>query len=567
MEVADQILNLNCNYEFPTLDNIDYHVLFKEHICYFYLNLIRKYSHRNVLELSKQLSEVLNILKTCIQTSQDEYLPYLLLFYRMLGQTRDILYGKGEHEISYMMLLEFYKIYPTLAIYALHRYVQPINELDIPYGSWRDIKHLCEYIREHSVKGEDHELIKVCVNLVNLQLYTDLETWNFSIHSRSPKHLSNIAKWIPRENKKFDWLFDKLAAQYSSYIFETLTKPDSIIKATTKANRIYRKKISLLNKALKTTQIKQCSQKIDEIDPNNVAWYTLMKQPQLMFGLNKTYETFSKKMRDHITYTYKTGEHYSNYYPVSFFVKRALCVIGSQSEEKKLEIDILNKLWVRFSRTISQNDFNNILPILDASFFMQAMDSEEYYSAIGFSLLIAERSKFGKRILAVDYQSTWINIDECKGFVSTIENIYQTMLSRTNTLFNVDNTIDLFIYSLLQSRSTRRFIENMAIVIFSNFNSNFSINILKESFIKFDLPFPNIILWNLAKYNLVEPFYNINDKVAIMSGMSNGCFYSFNNILHQLKSEKQNIFENISMVLNDRRYDVLESYLKKIITL
>lgn len=569
----EQYLDYNCLNEFPALSVNDHHSLFKERICYFYLNLIRKSSHKNVLELSKQLTEVLCLLKMFIRKSQDEYLPYLSLFYRMLGQTRDIIYGKGEHEISYMMLLVFYEIYPTLAIYALHRYVQPTNSVDTPYGSWRDIKYLCEYIREHSSKGDNHELIKICLELMNSQLFNDLEAWQFSVHPRSRKHISNVAKWIPRENKQFNWLFERLAINWAThnmaYIFETLTKPNSIIKAVTKAKRIYRKKISFLNKALDTTEIKQCSQKIEEIEPKHVAWHTFMKQHRLVFGLDEKYKECSQKIREHMIKNKKNNTHdyyYSNYYPISFFVKRALCLISKADEEKKVETNILNKLWSRFSKTLSRTGYDNLLPMLDASFYIQAMDSEEYYNAIGFSILIAERSKFGKRILAVDYQSTWINLDGCKDFVSMIENIHQTMLSRSNTMINFNSAMELFIYSLLQTKSTRRFIENMSIVLFSDFKSILSIDFFKEPFSKLGLPFPNIICWNLAKHELIEQFYNANDNIIIISGISNGSFNSLNNLLPYLRLGKKDAFENISLILNDGRYDVLEAYLKHVVS-
>jgi len=481
----------------------------------------------------------------------------------MLGQTRDIIYGKGEHEISYMMILVFYEVFPILSIYAVYRYVQPIDGLDVPYGSWRDIKYLCEYIREHSLKGDDHELIKICIELINSQLFIDLETWQFSLYPRSRKHISNVAKWIPRENKQFTWLFEKLAIhwteKHSPYIFETLTKPDSIIKAVMKAKRIYRKKISFLNKALDTTEIKQCSQKTQEIEPKHVAWHTLMKQPKLVFGSDVNYKECSQKIREHMIKNIKNNpqHHYSNYYPVSFFVKQALFIITDKNNDKKVETDILNKLWSRFSTTVKRGGLGNVLPIIDASFYMQAMDSEEYYTAIGFSILMAEQSKFGKRILAVDYQSTWINLDGCENFVAMIENIHQTMLSRSNTASNIDNAIELFIYSLLQTKSTRRFIENMSIVIFSDFVSLSSIDICKEKFIKFNSYCPNIICWNMSKHKLIEPFYKTDDTIVIISGLSNGCFNSF-----CLRLEKKASFENISEVLNDERYDVLESYLK-----
>jgi hypothetical protein len=269
-------------------------------------------------------------------------------------------------------------------------------------------------------------------------------------------------------------------------------------------------------------------------------------------------------MRKHITQNFKNGEHYSNYYPISFFVKTALTLFGSQSDEKKIEIDVLNSLWIKFSNTFSKEGFSNVLPILDTSFFSQAMDSDAYYFGIGYVFLIAERSNFGKRILAIDYQATWINIEESSGFVSIIENIHNTLLSRTNTVFNIENAMQMVVYSLIQSKSTRRFIENMNIVIFSDFKFASSIYTLKDTFINQGISSPNIIYFNLSKYELVEPCYNINDN--IVSGLSNGVFSALRKILKNLRLSKSSIFENVCVILNDRRYDVLGSYLKYVVS-
>ena len=44
---------------------------------------------------------------------------YLSLLYRMIGQTRDIIDGKGEYELSYMMIYTWYDFYPELSKFAL----------------------------------------------------------------------------------------------------------------------------------------------------------------------------------------------------------------------------------------------------------------------------------------------------------------------------------------------------------------------------------------------------------------------------------------------------------------
>ena len=56
--------------------------------------------------------------------------------------TRDIKNGKGERDLSYLQLFIWYSYYPRLAERALTSFVYT-------FGSWRDIKDLCGFIRKH----------------------------------------------------------------------------------------------------------------------------------------------------------------------------------------------------------------------------------------------------------------------------------------------------------------------------------------------------------------------------------------------------------------------------------
>jgi len=548
--------------QFPTLKTFDFHQFFQDQIVFFYFNLIKKNTWINV-ELSKKLSDVLHLLKKNIQKDPG-FIEYLVLFYRMIGHTRDIYFGKGEHDISYMLLMVFYDVYPILAIYAVHRFVQPNDILNIPYGSWRDIKYLCEYIRKNSPKKENHGLIQYCISLMNSQLKTDYETWRFSIHARSRNHISNVSKWIPREYKKFHWLFNMLVLDWTKtnkpFLLNNVSSFYS--KAILKEIRIYRRRVSLLNKALDTTEIKQCSQNWNEIDPKNIPCYTLMKQRSLIFGKSEKYQVCSKKIREHFENDKNSSQYYglfnkylSNSYPVAFFVKEAYRLLKSSDNDSQK--DLLNKQWKMFSKTICINEFDNVLPIIDSSFYMQSNDSESFYSAIGYSVLIAERSSFGKRILMVDYQPTWIVIDSETDFIDIIENIHNSIFSRTNTLININDAMELIVYSLLQSNSTNRFVEKMKLIFFSNFH-DINIDSFKKPFSKYGLSLPIFVFWNLSKQEIIEPV----DNVYVLSGLSNGLLYVFCDLLKYIKNNKsQNTYDNVRFILNNKRYDILENYI------
>jgi len=554
--------------QFPTLKTFDFHQFFQDQIVFFYFNLFKKFDTKNVLELSKKLSDVLQLLKKNIQKDL-EFIKYLVLFYRMMGHIRDIYFGKGEHDISYMFLMVFYDNFPVLAIYAMHRFVQPTDNLNIPYGSWRDIKYLCDFIRKNSPKKENHGLIQYCIDLMNSQLKKDYETWRFSIHARSRNHISNVSKWIPREHKKFHWLFNMLVLDWiktnKPFFLNNNNNNTSYLKAILKAKRLYRRKVSTLNKAMDTTEIKLCSQNWDEIDPKNIPCYTLMKQRSLMFGKSEKYQVCSNKIREHFDndknssqYNGHFNKYLTNSYPVAFFVKEAYRLL--KSDDNNSQKDLLNKQWRMFSKTICINGFDNVLPIIDSSFYMQLNDCESFYSAIGYAIIIAERSNFGKRILTVDYQSTWINFDSETDFIDIIENIQNSTVSKTNTLININDAMELIVYSLLQSKSTNRFIKNMKLVFFSNFH-DINIDSFKKPFSKYGLSLPIFVFWNLSKQEIIEPF----DNVYILSGISNGLLYVLCDLFKFIKTDKKkhivHTYDNVRFILNNKRYDILENYI------
>ena len=164
--------NTNLDSEYPLLNNIDKDLFFKEQIILLYYNLSRK---NNIQSLSMIFDNLLCSLK---KWNNNSFLQYLIVIFKMVGQTRDCFYGKGEHDLSYMLLAILYKYYPVLAIYALHKFIQPLSNGELGYGSWRDIKYFCEYLRSNTFQCIHHPLIKYCIQLMNNALKRDYDNWN-----------------------------------------------------------------------------------------------------------------------------------------------------------------------------------------------------------------------------------------------------------------------------------------------------------------------------------------------------------------------------------------------------
>ena len=95
------------------------------------------------------------------------------------------------------------------------------NPLSHQYGSWKDVKRFCQYIKDNSEEGESHPLIKSILEFSILELNKRYDA------SISDPHFKPdlIGKWLPREKSKYKWIFNTMA--------RTMNSPQFINTATT----------------------------------------------------------------------------------------------------------------------------------------------------------------------------------------------------------------------------------------------------------------------------------------------------------------------------------------------
>ena len=118
----------------------------REKICQFAFQLNRT-DENGVLNLRTILRDMIINITTRLYVAnvveREVLSAYLSLLYKLIGHTRDIIDGKGEYTLTYMMIHTWYEFYPTLAFFALKCLV----DLDDPklhqYGSWKDLKYFC----------------------------------------------------------------------------------------------------------------------------------------------------------------------------------------------------------------------------------------------------------------------------------------------------------------------------------------------------------------------------------------------------------------------------------------
>jgi hypothetical protein len=555
----------------------------KEKILQFSFQLVRT-SKENINNLEKNLRNILYFLKHLPKTNHEiniERDHYLILLYKMIGHTRDIIDGKGECQLTYMMIYVWYSFYPELAYHALFS-LNNNGTKEHPYGSWKDIKYFCNYCREKTM-DETHPLIQNCIQILNGQLKWDDAS---SVYNTS---ISLVSKWIPREkSNKFGWLFTYLACDYFKKYYLTAKTSQSIEKATLKCKTEYRKLISKLNKHIDTLQIKQCANEWSKIDFDKVTSISFTKQKKAFLNVKKDGEVRSQN-DDRII----CAEHFKDYINkckedkteikgkrvgLNDFTKQAIDIIQKASingynESLLLEKEMLNSQWR--DNSSQTGCLENMIAMADTS---GSMDGDPLYSALALAVRVAEKSKLGKRMMTFSNHPSWMNLENKDNFVDCIE-VIRTAPFGMNT--NLYAAFDLILDAIIQSEMEPEHVSNMVLAIFSDMQIDASDNTntdkkvlydkLKEKYefagmnSKYKKPYnvPHILFWNLRSTNGF-PSLSIQPNVSMLSGFSPALLNLFcEKGIDCLQSYTPWLL--LEEALSNKRYDILENKAKEII--
>ena len=465
------------NAEFPLLTQKDKDVCLHEYFKRQYIVFAYKWNRiTDIIPIDKDsmsisLLHVLRLLKKLIQKHgmKSEWGIYLKQYYRLMAFTRDGVYGKGEHDLSYRMILVWYLVFPVLAIYFIH-------QLPMKYGSWRDLPYLCEHVyRTYKGSTGGDGLIDCCIEIMNNQFRKDLKHYDLGEYEL----ISYVAKWIPREYKKMDWLYLRCvlhwAKENTPHLLHSAVEYSSFCKALLKCKGEYRKKMALLNRFLDTSEIKQCSREHQLLNSKNVSKYTLAKCSDLDYVPNILSEKLSSLFVSTDKYSFQE-EKTSIMLPISYYIKRAFHILDREmlGENMKRDKELLNKQWMIYSKIVLPKSIRRepIIPFLDVSFEMQ-QDTEVFYTAFGMALLVAQKSSIGngKRILAMGQNPIWIDFSSSCSLVESVSIIRNYLAGIQKTFVNFQKAIDLIQSAICQNVNYYMYVPH--IVVFSTFAFSF----------------------------------------------------------------------------------------------
>lgn len=494
----------------------------RERILQLSFQLTRCKDAKQIQNLSNIADQILSQLAADYKTNKidrAEYIGFMSIMFRIVGQTRDIIEGKGEYTLAYMLLAVWYKHHPRLALFAFKCFVS--LDLEHPYGSWKDVKHMIKYMKQHKT---GQELVSYAVGLLNDQIRKDV----------SAEVPSLAAKWAPREKSAHSELFAKLASDYFPDYASSAKTDETAKKAVSKAKMDYRKVISSLNKKLDTVQIKQCGQSWAEIDPCKQTSITMHKQKRAF--LNKTKKGEQRTvLEDRIQCASKFTEFAAKAEKgeveikgkrigLNDFTKEAIELI-TRSQTRGSEAKILNAQWVNSS--LQTGKLGKMIAMVDVS---GSMSGDPIHVAIALGLRIAEKSLLGKRVLTFSATPNWVNLDGCDNFVEMVEKVQRADWGMST---NFMAALNLILDAIIQHKLQPEDVEDMVLTILSDMqidsadtNYGSMMGMIEQKYAEtgmrlFGKPFkaPHILFWNLRSTDGF-PALSLQKNASMMSGFS-----------------------------------------------
>jgi Domain of unknown function (DUF2828) len=451
--------------------------------------------------------------------TKEEYVEYMSLLYRMIGHTRDIVDGKGEYTLSYMLLGVWHNNYPELAKIAFRYFViSPEGQTNFhPYGSWKDIKYFHKF-------QSNSPIVEYGMQLLLDQLRIDSTSDNPSL----------AAKWVPREKSQFSDLFTNLALQYFCDYTSTAKTEVARKRAIIKAKMDFRKLISSLNKKLDTVQIKQCGLNWSQIDPAKQTSITMHKQKRAFLNVDKRgeqrhdlvdriecakkFEEFSQKaIRGEVEIKGKR-------IGLNDFTSEAIVLIHS-NRSTSVEADILNAQWIDNSKQTGA--LGKMIAMVDVS---GSMSGDPMNAAIALGIRVAEKSILGKRIMTFSASPSWVNLSGENTFV---EMVYKISKADWGMNTNFAAALDMILDAIIVNKLRPEDVEDMVLAIFSDMQMDEADR--KSKSLMDDIekryedagirlwgkPFksPHILFWNLRSTNGF-PTLSTQKNCSMMSGFS-----------------------------------------------
>ena len=444
-----------------------------------------------------------------------------------------------------------------------------------PFGSWRDIKGLCLFIRQFSQKGENDPFIETCLGLMNHQLDVDYTHWNNALDeyvrkqntgfalmekpSPSSVGISMVAKWIPREHSSYDWLFKRAAVQwirsFKPHYFKSCTNESQFKSALRKGSKEYRHVFSRLSKEWDTLEIKQCNKQWDSIKPSAIPFSALLRQQQSLLNIHSN-GVVRSNIGDRVSCATKIQKYWratrSSNNPVFIdmgtFIKTAIRVVHVE-EVRRMEIQWKHIL----SQYVPSSSLDMLLPIVDMSLFRD--QENRFYEALGLACIVAMKSS--KRIFLFDQTTHVVSIEHCTSLKEVLA-ILRPIYHEHHIGQNVKGVCDTL---LLSMRETNVPVDEVKLMFFTSYDRCTIQDVVQASFEHAGYAHsPFLLIWRATEKIMPSSSSSSSSRTFVFSGNSNYTLCRISSLPPEAWNQ-MNAFDFVAFLLNQPRYDIFEQTL------
>ena len=525
----------------------------------------------------------------------------LTLLYKLIPYTRDVYGGLGERDLTYQMLFIWNYHFPVPVATCLHQLVLPI-QFNPPYGSWRDIRGLCQFVRSHSEKGEQDPFIETCIGMMNHQLDADLKAWDNALDEFNRKQntmaeiprpnavsagLSLVCKWIPREHGKFHWLFIRCAIQYirafQPHYFKFCKNDSQFQAALRKGAKEYRRAFARLSRVWNVLETKQCALQWDTIQHSDIPFIAGHRQQQALLNIGLSGNVRTQTMQDNsrklcaekhklhwATNAAYKSHHLDKVNPLFLdmgsLVKTALRV--SQGDEVK-------RLETQWKHLLEQcSDLGTTIPILDTSLF--SISNDRFYEGLGLALYVSALTNH--RLFLFDQTCHFLSLEN--------EKQLRAMLQRVKPIYHehhIGRDFQLvckrLIASIQDSQLPEEEVGQLRLAFFTHWQSESEIEAIRETIRNCFATAgyktcPFLLFWRggnnmTADGNTqlaLEP-EKMAEKMARTFYFSGNTNYIWTRLskLQDCHWKSMNAFDLVAYLLNHERYAPFDSYFKTLL--
>jgi hypothetical protein len=474
---------------------------------------------------------------------------FMSLIYRLMLHTRDIISGKGEYMLSYMMLGEWVRyaaccedsshsarMANDLANAAIESFVK-VDGLDHPYGSWKDMKYFANYLRDHVARDFSMlinlPVFKHMIGLMVEQLRED----------EAAEEPSLLCKWLPREkSKKFGWLAQHIAVEYNDQWIRTAPAAHQH-QAIRKCMVHYRQTIARVNRRLNTVQIDQCAGTWDKINfAKSVTSITMARQMKAF-----QYVDHAGEPRGLIDDRIRCGSNFETYVDkcadgelgikgsrvgLPDFVKEAMRLGNVGNDKMTTQRKALNLQWSNSG--LNKDKLSNFIAMVDTSDSMDCDGKKPLYSAIGLGCRVAERSKLGRRIITFSAAPHWVDLSDSHTLTDMVEKISESKMESWSMNSNFVQALKLILDGCIEKDLAPEVVSDLVLAVFSDMQIDQASNsvesmsgLINEMFAKGGIqtshrrPYeaPHILFWNLRSTNGF-PSLSTSRNTSMFSGFS-----------------------------------------------